>query len=86
LPRLVAFVICAVVANVVSTRQKRVENALRVARDELERTVRERTAELQSANASLSAEAALHENSRFLVKTQSFRSGKNYLRAAGADP
>jgi len=57
LPRLVAFVICAVVANVVSTRQKRVENALRVARDELERTVRERTAELQSANASLSAEA-----------------------------
>ena len=29
---------------------------------------------------------ALHENSRFLVKAQSFRSGKNYLRAAGADP
>ena len=29
---------------------------------------------------------ALHENSQFLVKAQSFRSGKNYLRAAGADP
>src|SRR5215469_18094954 len=56
LPRLIAFIICAVVANAVSTRQKRVEDALRLARDGLERTVRERTAELQSANESLSAE------------------------------
>src|SRR5215470_15781552 len=56
LPRLIAFVICAIVANAVSTRQKRVENALRVARDGLERTVKERTAELQSANQCLSAE------------------------------
>jgi PAS domain S-box-containing protein len=56
LPRLIAFVVCAIVANAVSTRQKRVENALRLARDGLEQTVKERTVELQSANESLSAE------------------------------
>jgi PAS domain S-box-containing protein len=56
LPRLIAFVICAIVANAMSARQKRVENALRLARDGLEQTVKERTAELQSANGSLSAE------------------------------
>jgi PAS domain S-box-containing protein len=56
LPRLVAFIICAVVANAVSARQKRVENALRLALDGFEQTVKERTAELQRANESLSAE------------------------------
>ena len=56
LPRLIAFVICAIVANAVSGRQKRTETALRVARDRLEQTVRERTAELQSTNEFLSAE------------------------------
>jgi PAS domain S-box-containing protein len=56
LPRPVAFVICAIVANAVSGRQKRTETALRVARDRLEQTVRERTAELQSTNEFLSAE------------------------------
>src|SRR5215469_12210229 len=56
LPRLVAFIICAIVANAVSARQKRVENALRLARDGLEQTVKERTAELQSANESFIAE------------------------------
>src|SRR6516164_8805723 len=56
LPRLIAFVICAIVANAMSARQKRVENALRLARDGLEQTVKERTAELQSANGSSSAE------------------------------
>ena len=56
LPRLIAFVICAIVANAVSARQKRVENALRLARDGLEQTVKERTVELESANESLSAE------------------------------
>src|SRR6516162_1962661 len=56
LPRLVAFVICAIVANAMGARQKRVENALRLARDGLEQTVKERTAELQSANGSSSAE------------------------------
>ena len=55
-PRLVAFVICATVANAVSARQKRAETALRLAREELERTVQERTAELRTANASLPAE------------------------------
>ena len=56
LPRLVAFVTCAIVANAASARQKRVENALRLARDGLEQTVKERTAELQRTNESLSAE------------------------------
>jgi PAS domain S-box-containing protein len=56
LPRLVAFVICAIVANAVSDRQRRAETARRLARDGLEKTVEERTAELQSANESLSAE------------------------------
>src|SRR5262249_35603194 len=46
----------AIVANAVSTRQKRVQNALRLTRDGLERTVQERTAELQKANESLSEE------------------------------
>src|SRR5215831_8233050 len=45
LPRLIAFIICAIVANAVSTRQKRVETALRLARDGLEQQVKERTAE-----------------------------------------
>src|SRR6516164_2482034 len=53
LPRLIAFVICAVVANAVSGRQKRAETALRLARDGLERTVQERAAELQRANDAL---------------------------------
>ena len=56
IPRLIAFVICAIVANAVSAHQKRVENAVRLAREGLEQTVKERTAELQSANDSLSAE------------------------------
>jgi PAS domain S-box-containing protein len=56
LPRLIAFIICAMVANAASARQKRVETALRVARDGLEQTVQERTAELRCANKSLSAE------------------------------
>jgi PAS domain S-box-containing protein len=56
LPRLIAFIICAIVANAVSSRQKRVETALRLTRDALERTVQERTAELQKANESLSGE------------------------------
>src|SRR5215472_6068260 len=56
LPRLIAFAVCAVVANAVSRRQKRVETALRGARDALERTVLARTAELQSANQALTAE------------------------------
>jgi PAS domain S-box-containing protein len=56
LPRLIAFVICAIVANAASGRQKRAETALRLARDGLERTVQERTAELQKANEALSAE------------------------------
>jgi PAS domain S-box-containing protein len=56
LPRLIAFVVCAIVANAVSTRQKRVENALRLARDGLEQTAKERTTELQRANEFLSAE------------------------------
>ena len=33
LPRLIAFIVCAIVANAASARQKRAENALRLARD-----------------------------------------------------
>jgi len=45
LPRLIAFIVCAIVANAASARQKRAENALRLARDGLEQTVKKRTAE-----------------------------------------
>jgi PAS domain S-box-containing protein len=75
LPRLIAFVICAIVANAVSTRQKRVENALRVARDGLEQQVREGTAELQSTNESLSAE--VEERKRV---ESAFRAGEEWWR------
>jgi K+-sensing histidine kinase KdpD len=70
LPRLVAFVICAIVANAVSGRQKRVETALRLARDELERTVRERTAELQRANQALSAQVEERERAETALRAR----------------
>jgi PAS domain S-box-containing protein len=69
LPRLIAFVICAIVANAVSARQKRVEDALRLARDELEQTVKERTAELQSANESLTVEVEERKRAESALRT-----------------
>jgi len=58
LPTVLAFIICVVAADILSTRRHRAERALRSARDRLEITVRDRTAELIRANAALSGEIA----------------------------
>jgi PAS domain S-box-containing protein len=47
---LASFILCAIAITVVSSARKRAENAIRVARDQLEAKVRERTAELQESN------------------------------------
>jgi C4-dicarboxylate-specific signal transduction histidine kinase len=48
-----AFVVCALVASLVSSSKKKTEEALREARDQLEVRVGERTTELQKSNAEL---------------------------------
>src|SRR5215471_17916552 len=55
LPTLIAFVTCMVAADVLSTWRDRTEGALRSARDRLEASVQERTAELRQTNDALSA-------------------------------
>ena len=45
-----AFIVCSIAITVVSSSRKRAENAIRIARDQLEAKVRERTAELQRSN------------------------------------
>ncbi len=45
-----AFLLCAIAIAIVSSSRKRAETAIRVARDELEHRVRERTAELEASN------------------------------------
>ena len=45
-----AFIVCAIAITVVSSARKRAENAIRIARDQLEAKVLERTAELQRSN------------------------------------
>ena len=45
-----AFILCAIAITIVSSARKRAENAIRVARDQLEAKVQERTAELQRSN------------------------------------
>ncbi len=45
-----AFILCAIAITVVSSARKRVESAVRIARDELELRVNERTAELVQSN------------------------------------
>jgi len=47
---LTAFILCAIAVTVVSSARKRSETAVRIARDQLETRVRERTAELQRSN------------------------------------
>lgn len=45
-----AFILCSIAITVVSSSRKQAENAIRIARDQLEAKVRERTAELQQSN------------------------------------
>ncbi|HWE84360.1 MAG TPA: ATP-binding protein [Terracidiphilus sp.] len=45
-----AFILCSIAVTVVSSSRKRVENAIRIARDQLETKVQERTVELQQSN------------------------------------
>jgi hypothetical protein len=45
-----AFILCAIAIMVVSSARKRAESAVRIARDELEVRVKERTAELEQSN------------------------------------
>ena len=45
-----AFIVCAIAIMVVSSARKRAETAIRIARDQLETKVQERTAELQRSN------------------------------------
>ncbi|HEY4380914.1 MAG TPA: ATP-binding protein [Acidobacteriaceae bacterium] len=52
---LVAFVVCAIAMTLVSAAQRRSQNAVRDARDQLEAKVQERTAELQQTNLELAA-------------------------------
>ncbi len=47
---LTAFFVCAIAISVVSSARKRTENAIRIARDQLEVKVQERTAELVQSN------------------------------------
>jgi K+-sensing histidine kinase KdpD len=63
-----AFVICAVVASWVSSSKKKVEEALRESRDQLEARVAERTAELEKSL------MELRENERQRVLLQSEKS------------
>ena len=57
-PFMSAFIVCAVMSLAWSAQRKRAERALEQARDSLEMTVEQRTAELLNANATLKVEVA----------------------------
>lgn len=70
LPRLVMFLGTGVFISWLSGRQKRSEEALRLARDELEQRVNERTEELTSANQELRTEIAERKRTETLLDGQ----------------
>jgi K+-sensing histidine kinase KdpD len=47
---LAAFILCAITISIVTSARKRAESAVRIARDELEIKVHERTADLERSN------------------------------------
>jgi signal transduction histidine kinase len=57
-PFMSAFIVCAVMSLAWSAQRKRAERALELARDSLEMTVQQRTAELLNTNAALKVEIA----------------------------
>ena len=73
LPTVLAFITCAVVADVLSTQRHRVEKELRSARDRLELTVQDRTAELRRTNAALSDEIAERRRAEAAVRASEER-------------
>lgn len=69
LPRVAIFTFAAVFVSWISGRQRRAEELLQQARNELEEKVRDRTAELRRANANLLAESAERKNAESAVHT-----------------
>src|SRR5215831_15517755 len=59
-----AFVVCALVASWVSASKRKTEEALREVRDDLERNVAERTAELEKSNADLRRTMREHDHAQ----------------------
>jgi len=72
-PTLLAFIICMVTGDVLSTQRHRAEGALRSARDKLEITVQDRTTELKRANALLSDEIAERKRAEAAVRASAER-------------
>ena len=73
LPTALAFVICMVTADVLSTRRHRAERALRLARDRLELAVEDRTVELRQANKALSDEVAERKRAELALRASEER-------------
>lgn len=73
LPTLLAFLICMVTADVLSTQRYRAESALRAARDRLELAVQDRTAELRLANVALSNEITERRRAESAVRASEDR-------------
>jgi PAS domain-containing protein len=70
LPRLVAFALSALLVSWLSIRRRRVEDSLRLARDEQEIQVQERTADLERANVQLQAEIAERKQAEQTLERQ----------------
>jgi len=69
IPYFCAFVISALLAGWLSSARRSVEASLRLARDELEDRVAERTAELQQTNAALRAEMVDRKRAQDVLRT-----------------